>query len=128
MLDGNMLESLGWYFLGVFSLKIGTSIFRQAQAMNVFEEAINYSLTALKISHENLLAMQEIKIESMKNSGMEEKLVIASRKVDREFVDAWETASIYSLKKSVPAPFRHIVGFKSWFQAMRFLDKRLKKK
>tara|TARA_R100001126_G_C4802145_1_gene137392 strand:+ start:239 stop:625 length:387 start_codon:yes stop_codon:yes gene_type:complete len=128
MLDAELVTTLGWYFLGVFSYKIGSGIFLRSQALTVFNEAIHYSLTALKIANENILSAQEIKIQAMKDSGVEQELIDAAKVLDKEFVETWQVTSLYVLRKRTPPAFRYLASFKNWFQAMRHLDKRLKKK
>lgn len=127
MLDGQLIESLGWYVLGIFSYRIGTSIFNTSRAMMVFTEAVYYSLTVLKIAYQNILSAQEVKIEAMKNSGVEQKLIDAAKKLDKEFLETWCMTSLYMLQKSLPPTYRPLASFKNWFQAMRYLDKRLRK-
>jgi len=126
-MEGHLIESLGWYVLGIFSYRIGTSLFNTSRAMIVFSEAVYYSLTVLKISHENILSAQELKIEAMKNAGVEQELIDASKKVDNEFLETWRITSLYMLQKSLPPAYKPLASFKNWFQAMRYLDKRLRK-
>jgi hypothetical protein len=126
-MDGHLIESLGWYVLGIISYKVGSSLFNTTRAMMVFSEAVYYSLTVLKISHQNILSAQEVKIEAMKNSGVEQDLIDASKKLDKEFLETWRVASLYILQKSLPSTYKPLASFKNWFQAMRYLDKRLRK-
>ena len=126
-MDGHLIESLGWYVLGIISYKVGSSLFNTTRAMMVFSEAVYYSLTVLKISHQNILSAQEVKIEAMKNSGVEQNLIDASKKVDEEFLETWRITSLYVLHKSLPAAYKPLASFKNWFQAMRYLDKRIRK-
>jgi|TARA_R100001163_G_C5067066_1_gene205915 hypothetical protein len=126
-MEGHLIESLGWYALGIFSYRIGTSLFNTSRAMLTFSEAVYYSLTVLKISHDNILSAQELKIEAMKNAGVEQELIDASKKVDNEFLETWRITSLYVLQKSLPPAYKPLVSFKNWFQAMRYLDKRLRK-
>ena len=126
-MDGHLIESLGWYVLGIISYKVGSSLFNTTRAMMVFLEAVYYSLTVLKISHQNILSAQEVKIEAMKNSGVEQDLIDASKKLDKEFLETWRVASLYILQKSLPSTYKPLASFKNWFQAMRYLDKRLRK-
>jgi len=128
MIDTELVTTLGWYFLGVFSYKIGSAIFLRSQALIIFNEAIHYSLTVLKISNENILSAQEVKIQAMKNAGVEEELINAAKVLDKEFVETWQITSLYVLKKRTPPAYRYLATFNNWFQAMRHLDKRLKKK
>lgn len=127
MFDDQLLETLGWYMLGVFSYKIGSALFRQAQAINIFDEMVLYSLTALKISYENLLSAQELKIDALKKAGAEQDIIESAKRLDDDFVDTWKTTSLYVLRKSIPMPFKSTATFKNWFQAMQYLDKRTKK-
>mgnify|MGYP003635435939 FL=1 len=127
MFDGQLVESLGWYILGIFSYKIGSSLFRMSQALVIFSESVYYSLTVLKISHENILSAQEIKLRAMEKAGVEQEIIDAAKALDSEFLETWRLASIFILQKGLPAQYRHIASFKNWFQAMSYLDKRLRK-
>ena len=127
MFDGQLVESLGWYMLGIFSYKIGSSLFRMSQALVIFSESVYYSLTVLKISHENILSAQEIKLRAMEKAGVEQEIIDAAKALDNEFLETWRLASIFILQKGLPPQYRHIASFKNWFQAMSYLDKRLRK-
>jgi len=127
MVDGQLVETLGWYILGVFSYKIGSSLFLTSQALATFSEAVYYSLTVLKISHENILSAQEIKIQAMERAGVEQKIIDAANTLDSEFLETCRIASIYVLQRNLPSHYRHMASFKNWFQAMDYLDKRLRK-
>ena len=76
-------------------------------------------------SNDNQLYAEETK--SLEEQGMPNAQIWKIKRVDEEMLNNWKTTVIQKFVNSCPMPFRTIIRFRTWDEAMQILTEYLKR-
>tara|TARA_R110000824_G_scaffold220663_1_gene407823 strand:- start:1458 stop:1859 length:402 start_codon:yes stop_codon:yes gene_type:complete len=124
------LNSIIWFFSGVLSHKGVAAVLKISRAISLFREVTIFSLSLLRVADSHMELAREVKYKALKNAGEEitEEELEKLKRYDETFVQDWRSTAVRSIITNSPDYCRGFLNFKSWYQAMNFLDKERKKK
>ena len=76
---------------------------------------------------EDIAFIKELKYKSLEEQGMPQAQIWKIKKVDEEMLSNWKTTVIRKFVNTCPMPFRAIIRFRTWDEAMKILTKHLKR-
>ena len=115
---------------------IATTIIIYRFAARFFEYVHLVRLTEILHTHtvlllgtvvEDIAFIKELKYKSLEDQGMSKAQIWKIKKVDEEMLNNWKTTVIQKFINSCPMPFRAIIKFRTWDEAMQVLTEHLKR-
>jgi len=117
-----------WFFVGVLSHKILSTLVGYGKMALFAQDVILSSMRLLVSLTEDMAAMKQLKYLQMKKGGTTDEALEQAKAVDNLTFDNWKHSVITKFHVSYPQTFRGIVKFETWEEALTLLTKELKKR
>lgn len=114
------------FMAGVFTSFYLTRFFEVVHMWRLLREVIAHLLLMCLGIVEDVAFLQELKKKQMKESDFTREQIRKFEEVDERTLTKWKDAVILSLVTKVPRPFRSMMPFNNWHEAMVFLNKELR--
>jgi len=119
------------FFIGFFSGFLIYSIFGAILDLGrlglYIREAEKNALLMLATSSESIAFIQSIKYRTMKEMGVPEQTILATKNIDDYNFTAWKNSAISKLLAAYPEKFKAFKRYVDWKTAMGILDEIYKK-
>ena len=112
---------------GVFTSFYLTRFFEVVHMWRLFREVLIRLLLMCGKIVEDVAFIQELKKKHMKDSNFTSAQIAHFNEVDERTLTNWKESVILSLVNLAPPPFRSMMPFEDWNEAMRFVNEALKK-
>ena len=76
---------------------------------------------------QDIAFIKELKYKSLEEQGMPKAQIWKIKKVDEEMLSNWKITVIHKFVSACPMPFRTIIRFRTWDEAMKILTEHLKR-
>ena len=115
---------------------IATTIIIYRFAARFFEYVHLVRLTEILHTHailllgtvvEDIAFIKELKYKSLEDQGMSKAQIWKIKKVDEEMLNNWKKTVIRKFINACPMPFKTIIRFRTWDEAMQILTDYLKR-
>ena len=123
-MEGDFLNSLIWFFIGVIAHKFMSSLMNLTAASNIFIESLQSSIKLLLYTYSNHLASQEAKYDLLRKNGSTELELQDIQKLDETNNGLWKKLVINNIISFCPSIFRNSLKFKNWDEAVKLLERR----
>jgi hypothetical protein len=110
------------FVLGIVASRIFTVTITWAQLIAMVREVERDSLFMLASVSESVSYIQSIKVKTMVDLNMDEKIIEDMRSIDEHNFGRWKESAVNNLHSSYPAKFRKLPKYYNWQTAMLFLD------
>jgi len=120
------MEAL-WFFGGALTFQLLARLFRAGQLVHLSVEVGARLLVLIQHTDSLLDDIQEMRYKKMLESGWDSEDLKLIKEMDKKTVEAWRESLIFSFRNSLPAPMRNVYKFDNWDDAMRFLNKHVKR-
>jgi putative Mn2+ efflux pump MntP len=111
---------------GVFASFYLTRFFEVVHMWRLLREVIAHLLLMCVGIIEDVEFLKELKRKQMTESGFTREQMKKFQEVDDRTLTNWKDAVILSLVTTVPRPFRSMMPFNTWHEAMAFLRTELR--
>jgi len=119
--DMNTVEAFMWFFGGIFTYRIITSIINYGHMVGVYNEMLLTILSLLALADENFQKAGKICYNTSVTAGKsEEDLAKEQENIDFN-LKLWRNLVIMNVMKMTPTKFRSVLKFNSWNSAMKYL-------
>ena len=112
-----------WFIGGALLYAALYRILKITKFYMIFAEMHIYLLTMLETTSQYVELASEIKLESLKQADMPQEYVDDIRSEDEKMLSEWRESSIRKMLKCIPPSFRYTVGYESWNEMVKHLDK-----
>ena len=110
------------FVLGIVASRIFTVTITWAQLIAMVREVERDSLFMLASVSESVSYIQSIKVKTMIDLKMDDKIIEDMKSIDEHNFERWKEAAVNNLHSSYPAKFRKLPKYYNWQTAMLFLD------
>ena len=114
------------FMAGVFASFYLTRLFEVVHMWRLLREVIAHLLLMCVGIIEDVEFLKELKRKHMSESGFTREQMKKFQEVDDRTLTSWKDAVILSLVTKVPRPFRSMMPFNTWHEAMAFLRTELR--
>jgi putative Mn2+ efflux pump MntP len=114
------------FMAGVFASFYLTRFFEVVHMWRLLREVIAHLLLMCVGIIEDVEFLKELKRKQMTESGFTREQMKKFQEVDDRTLTNWKDAVILSLVTTVPRPFRSMMPFNTWHEAMAFLRTELR--
>jgi|TARA_R110002110_G_scaffold203425_1_gene414539 hypothetical protein len=114
------------FSVGVFSSFYLTRFFEVVHMWRLLREVIAHLLLMCVGIIEDVEFIKELKKKQMRESGFTQEQMRKFQEVDDRTLTNWKDTVILSLVTKVPRPFRSMMPFNNWHEAMAFLRTELR--
>ena len=114
------------FMAGVFASFYLTRFFEVVHMWRLLREVIAHLLLMCVGIIEDVEFLKELKRKQMSESGFTQEQMKKFQEVDDRTLTNWKDAVILSLVTTVPRPFRSMMPFNTWHEAMAFLRTELR--
>ena len=114
------------FMAGVFASFYLTRFFEVVHMWRLLREVIAHLLLMCVGIIEDVEFLKELKRKQMNESGFTQEQMKKFQEVDDRTLTNWKDAVILSLVTTVPRPFRSMMPFNTWHEAMAFLRTELR--
>jgi putative Mn2+ efflux pump MntP len=111
---------------GVFSSFYLTRFFEVVHMWRLLREVIAHLLLMCVGIIEDVEFLKELKRKQMNESGFTPEQIKKFQEVDERTLTNWKDTVILALVTKVPRPFRSMMPFNTWHEAMAFLRTELR--
>lgn len=117
----SVFVSLG-FVLGVFTSFYLTRLLEAVHMWRLFSHVLGHLLVMCLGIVEDVSFLKELKRKQMTSSGFTKEQIDNFQQVDDRVLTNWKESVIISLVSRAPAPFRSMMPFGSWDEAMCYLS------
>lgn len=110
------------FFVGGLAYHVLSYIIEIGQLALYIKEAEKNALLMLANSAQSISFIQTIKYRAMKEAGIEESVIIRTKKIDDYNFEAWKNAAISNLLAAYPEHHKALTRYVNWEEAMNVLD------
>tara|TARA_R110000751_G_scaffold199297_1_gene304006 strand:+ start:78 stop:488 length:411 start_codon:yes stop_codon:yes gene_type:complete len=111
---------------GVFTSFYLTRFFEVVHMWRLLREVIAHLLLMCMKIVEDIAFLEELKRKQMVESGFTKEQIRKFEEVDQKTLTNWKDTVILSIVTKIPRPFRSMMPFTTWREAMAFLRQELK--
>tara|TARA_Y100000310_G_scaffold107202_1_gene105683 strand:- start:309 stop:722 length:414 start_codon:yes stop_codon:yes gene_type:complete len=111
---------------GVFMSFYLTRFMEVVHMHRIFREFLVYLLLMCVGIIEDVGFLKELKRKQMKEAGLSEKQIAEFEEVDEHTMANWQNSVIQSLVSKAPRPFKTMMPFGNWKEAVAFLERDLR--
>jgi|TARA_R110000787_G_scaffold42714_1_gene104954 hypothetical protein len=115
------------FFIGLFSgfflYGVLSSLLDVGRIGLYIREAEKNALVMLASAAESIAFIQSVKYKVMKEMGIPQNTIQATKNIDDYNFSAWKNAAVSKLLAAYPEKFRGLKRYVDWNTAMNFLDK-----
>ena len=111
---------------GIFSSIWLARLFEVIHTWRLVQETVVYLLMMCSKIVEDVAFLTEVKRMHMKKADFTDAQIRDFQEVDERTLTNWKDSAILSLVKRAPPHFRGLLPFKTWKEAMRFMNETLK--
>jgi len=112
---------------GVFATYYLARLLEIVHLWRVVEETVGYLLLMCLKIVEDVAFITEVKRKQLKEANFTAAQIHEFEKVDQQTLTNWKDSVILSIVKRAPPHFRSLFPFTDWDEAMKFMNKALKK-
>ena len=116
-----------WFIGGALLYATLYRILKITKFYMIFAEMHIYLLTMLEATSQYMELASEIKLESLKQTDMPQEYIDEIQNEDEKMFSEWKESSIRKMLKCIPPSFRYTVGYESWSEMIKHLDKATEK-
>lgn len=127
MLEEQGLTEVVWFFAGVMTYRTLAMVFAYTHMALFLEEISQQSLKLLGVISEDVAFTRSLKYLNLADSGLSEEEIETIKEIDEKTFETWKNATIYHMISAWPRPYRKMLKFQNWPEAMDELTKIYKK-
>tara|TARA_B100000029_G_scaffold388614_1_gene384838 strand:+ start:479 stop:874 length:396 start_codon:yes stop_codon:yes gene_type:complete len=127
LLEEHGLTELVWFFAGVMTYRTLAVLFAYTHMALFLEEINQQSLKLLGVISEDVAFTRSLKYLNLADSGLTEDEIEKIKEVDEKTFETWKNATIYHMISAWPRPYRKMIKFSNWAEAMDELTRIYKK-
>jgi hypothetical protein len=117
-----------WFFGGALAFQTLAKVFRLGQLSNLSIEVGARLLVLIQHTDSLLNEIQEMRYKKMLESEWDSEDLKLIKEMDRKTTEVWRESLIYSFRNSLPGSLKGVYRFGNWDDAMKFLDKHVKRR
>jgi len=110
---------------GVFTSFYLTRIMEVVHMHRIFRDVVAHSLLMCVGIIEDLAFLKELKRKQMVEGEFTREQIAKFEEVDDQTLTRWKDAVILSLISKAPRPFRTMIPFNNWNEAIAFMEREL---
>lgn len=111
---------------GIFSSIFLARFFEVVHTWRLVQETLVHLLMMLAKIEEDISFLSELKRKHMKQADYTPEQIRRFEEVDQRSLTNWKDSVILSIVKRAPPHFRSMLPFKTWSEAMKFMNNALK--
>lgn len=127
MLEQQGLTGLAWFLGGVFAYRFLAVLFAYTHMAMFLDEINKQCLKLLGVIAEDVAFTRSVKYLHLAESGLTEDDIEKIRQVDEKTFETWKNATIYHMISAWPRPYKKMLKYANWSEAMDELTKIYKK-
>jgi hypothetical protein len=113
------------FMCGVFTSFYLTRFFEVVHMWRLLRQVIAHVLLICMKIVEDIAFLEQLKRKQMVESGMTREQIRKFEEVDNKTLTNWKDSVILSMVTKVPGPFKSMMPFRTWSEAMYFLKQEL---
>jgi len=113
------------FMCGVFTSFYLTRFFEVVHMWRLLRQVIAHLLLICMKIVEDVSFLEQLKRDHMQKAGFTAEQIHSFEEVDRHTLTNWKDSVILSIVTKVPTPFKSMMPFRTWSEAMFFLKKEL---
>lgn len=121
-MENDLLRSLLYFFSGVFSYRILSTLLNYNHIHGIFHAVINSCLDILILADQSIEYTNKYRYEMLKELDVTEEEFKKIKELDYKTVLTWRKMVINSMLKLSPRYFKLSTRFSNWNQAMNYRE------
>tara|TARA_Y100000034_G_C6689785_1_gene303675 strand:+ start:193 stop:597 length:405 start_codon:yes stop_codon:yes gene_type:complete len=127
LLQQNGLYEIFLIVTTIIIYRFAARFFEYVHLVRLTEILHTHAVLLLGSVVEDIAFIKELKYKSLEDQGMSNAQIWKIKKVDEEMLKNWKTTVIHKFVNACPRPFRAIIKFRTWDEAMQVLTEHLKR-
>jgi uncharacterized HAD superfamily protein len=107
--------------------RFAARFFEYVHLVRLTEILHNHAVLLLGTVVEDIAFIKELKYKSLEDQGMSKAQIWKIKKIDEEMLNNWKKTVIRKFVNACPTPFKTIIRFRTWDEAMQTLTDYLKR-
>jgi len=116
-----------WFFGGAIAFQILSRLFKAGQLVRLSIDVAASLLVLAASVHEDIYFAREIKYKKLEEDGVIGDDLELIKALDERTTQAWRQGVVFKFRNSLPESLKSIFAFKTWDEAMAFMQKNIKR-